>query len=308
MGRHLLVVAATVLLFALAGCVDGNLANVAEDGMDHEMALPMSGLDLQLQGCREGGGVSLYNMQEGETGPVVPFRKTSISDDTGNPSVASYGQPIPPGGATWGIWHISFVCEEHIVNGVAKGPLSGGWVGVRILPPAWDASGIQRQYFVADLSFSDWDLVEAFNAEGVHASRLLDSRIDWVAPDVVHTIFDDEEHGLFETHARMKDYKAMETGPMRFWMLITMDGSHVHDVSGKGTFRPISFDLTNSGDGARHMVVDGTGWLSHTRTDEHGEVPGAAGNVGGLLWTGFDRSLVAGPGPHDVVLNQTWVH
>lgn len=267
---------------------------------------------LALQGCDEAGGVSLYNMQEGSTGPVEPFQQTNIQDDVGNPIIASYGQPIPPGGATTGIWHISTICKSYTFNGRTGENLRWGWVAVRILPPPWDDSGIKRQYFVADLSFGDPEIVKTLQNEGgVHASRLLEGKIEWVAPMVLHTILDDEDHGVFDTWAKMRDYRPMEPGPVRFWMLIAASGGHMHHDEGASmgmVYRPISFDLVNAGDDARHLVVDGTGWLSHTRTDAHGQVPGAAGNLGGLLWTGFDRTLQAGPSPEGLMLAKTWRH
>lgn len=293
---------------ALSGCVETPLPGIPSGETGHSHDMPMLDFALELSECREGGGVSLYNMEDGDPGPTEPFRMASISDDTGNPTVASYGQPIPPGGATWGIWHITTICESYAVDGVAQdGPLRWGWVGIRVYAPPWDTSGIERQYFVADLSFGDDELVKRSQAGGVHASRLLDAKIDWVAPMTLHTVLDDEDHGVFETHAKMKDHRDLTIEPIRFWMLIPVDGGgHAHGDAPAGGYRPISFDLVQSGSG-KHLVVDGTGWLSHTRTDAHGAVPGAAGNVGGMLWTGFDRVLTPGPAPN-ITLAQTWTH
>jgi hypothetical protein len=320
MARTLVGILVVAFSLATAGCLQNGAPSRADepgaagqDSHDHEARVPLANLELDFFGCAEGGGVSLYPTQEGSSGPVEPFQVANIQDDVGNPLIGSYGLPLLPGQASMGIWHISFQCERHTIDGVDHGPVQGGWVGMRILPPPWDESGIKRQYFVTDFSFSNWDLTSRFKADGVHASRTLDSAIHWLPASFIHQVFNDEEHGIFETHAKVRPYRDMETGPMRFWLLISLEADgHSHDATGH--YRPISFDLANAAPEKakpQHLVVDGTGWLSHTRTHNHDigpvGVPGAAGNVGGLVWTGFDRTVRAGPAP-DLVLEKTWIH
>lgn len=308
---------AKVLLLALAVLLAGCLApeDVSTASLEAETApTEAPAFGLSLTGCREGGGVSLYNMQEGDPGPVEPFQLADVQDDVGDPRIASYGSPIPPGGDTWGIWHVSALCDSYAHDGEGTGPLEWGWVGVKILPPPWDDSGIERQYFVADLSFKDETIVDDLRALDVHASKTFGVKVEWLAPMVLHTVLDDEDHGVFETHAKMKDYRALDARTTRFWMLVAEGGGHAH-AGGAATdalggdhagYRAVSFDVVDTaGDG--HFVVDGTGVLSHTRTDAHGAVPGAAGNLAGVLYTGFDRTITLGPSP-DMVFDTTWTH
>lgn len=309
-----LPVLAGLVLSVLAGCVSPGPAAV-EDLASSSVAEAAPSFDLAVSGCREGGGVSLYNMEEGDPGPVEPFQLANVQDDVGNPMIASYGTPIPPGGDTWGIWHVSVVCDAYTYDGVESGPLEWGWVGVKILPPPWDDSGIERQFFVADLSFKDEALVSDLRALSVHASNTFGVKVEWLPGDVLHTVLDDEDHGVFETHARMKDYRALDARVTRFWMLVADGAGHSHADAARSAdagaaeadaWRAVSFDVVD-GAGDRHWVVDGTGVLSHTRTDAHGAVPGAAGNLAGVLYSGFDRSVTLGPSP-DLVFTKTWTH
>lgn len=323
------VLAGTLLVVFFAGCLGDETSSQSSSAREkvilghrhsaQELMAEGMPFDLEMNDCVEGGGVSLYNMQEGQNGPVTPFKRTSISEDTGRPMVASYGQPIPPGGATTGIWHTSVICQSYAYNGEpGDGPLEWGWVGVRIQPPEWDTSGITRQYFIADLSLSDPNVVKALQGNmGLHASRNLNTRVDWLDPaeTVLYTVLDDEDHGVFETWGKMKDWGDMPLGKWRFWMLVSLDGVHAHGADalgespGAGTrFKAISFDIENTGEGATHKVVDGTAMLSHTRTDAHGTGPvGAQGNVGGLIFEDFDRRITIGPSP-DLEFNRTWLH
>lgn len=313
----MLPILALTLSLALAGCLSASVAPTAEDALATASASLAPDFGVAMNGCREGGGVSLYNMKEGTPGPVEPFILADVQDDVGHPLIASYGEPIPPGGATNGIWHASVVCDSYSYQGEERGSLQWGWVGMKIQPPAWDTSGIERQFFIADLSFMDEEIVGSIrDTASVHASVTWGSRIEWLAPSVMHTVLDDEEHGVFETHARMKAYRAFEPQPTRFWMLAAQGGDHGHEAEAYAeaevgseaavTYRAVSFDLVTSG-GEDHMVADVTGILSHTRTDAHGAVPGAAGNLAAVLYTGFERTIVLGPSP-DIVFNATWTH
>lgn len=314
-----------VIAAALAGCL-GVDNDVGFSGAVADDEAPFA-LDISMTGCREGGGVSLYNMADlpvrfpdtppgvpdfngrGNQGPTKDFTLADVQPDVGYPVVASYGAPIPPGGETTGIWHISVNCDSYSYEGEERGPLEWGWVAMKIERPEWDADGPERQYFVADLSFGDADVVADLRAAtNVHASETWNGKIEWLAPMVMHTVLDDEEHGVFETHAKMKDYRAFEAEPIRFWMMVA-EGHESHgearDPEGT-TYRAISFDLWNKG-GERHFVAEGTAFLSHTRTQAHGAVPGAAGNLAGLLYTGFDRHITMGPSP-DLEFEETWKH
>lgn len=326
----------------LSGCMAGQTSDTdasdsetweADAEMPAESALP--GFQVDMKGCREGGGVSLYNSEPGDEGPADPLTRADISEVTGNPKIASYFQPITSDHVT-GIWHISVYCEEYSLTmpgDSAKkmtashdheqvgeddhhGELWWGWVGVRIDPPPWDESGIEHQFFIPDLSFLDRKIVMTLQEHLLlHASLMLEGKIDWVGPAAIHQVMDDEDHGVFQTHADMEEYKDFDIERMRFWMYVDMSGNfnhggHGHDESEDGEgphYMPVAIDLVNHGGGKHYTAVDGTAFLSHTRTNHHGPAGGAAGNTGAVLFEGFDRTLTIGPMP-DVHLEDTWLH
>lgn len=295
----------------IVGCLGAAVPPEADDALATQSAdVSLAGFGLELKGCIEGGGVSTYPTDDGATGPVEPFKLADTRDDIGGDVTIGSSGVIPPGSATWGIWHISLECDSYTYQGEERGAIEWGWVGVKIHPPEWDTSGIERQFFVADLSFPDEDILKELQGKAVHASTTWGAKIEWLAPGVMHTVLDDEEHGVFETHSKMKDYRALETQPIRFWMLVATDGSHEHgggsDASAATTYKAISFDLVDNG-GEKHLVSDTTGFLTHTRTDAHGAVPGAGGTLQAVLYTGFDRTIAFGPSP-DLVFEKTWTH
>jgi hypothetical protein len=337
MRQGTLLLASVVAALFVAGCLGGAAPSKATamdpESMPHSHDQDMMGMEdhehhgmniallkdfkVEFKDCKEAGGVSLYDMPpEGQTGPVKggPFRLYSISDDTGNPKIGTYGQPLTKGGSN-GIWHIALACTQHSLDGKDLGPYEGGWVAQRIYAPPWDNSGIVRQYFVADLSFNAGPLVNLIKeSTGLHASRNLDAKIDFVAPTTLHTILDDEDHGVFETHGKTKMWEPKDSlNKIRFWMLINPAG-HGHGTEGSEACEciPISFDLENTA--GSYQVFDGTGWLSHSRTDAHSapgpvpvQEPAATGNVGGMAYTGFDRVMTLGPMP-GIIVDKTWLH
>lgn len=306
-------------LALLAGCIQApsTRPQIGTAATHADAAAPFA---LQMKHCHEGGGVSLYPMQDGQSGPTKDFKVADVQDDVGDPVVGSYGIPIAPGEKTSGIWHVSVVCDSYAADGVSQsGPLDWGWVGMKIQPPAWDTSGIQRQFFVADLSLKDKGLVKDLRDErGIHASLSQDVKVEWVAPQVFHQLLDDQDHGVFESRAAMKDYRPFQPGTTRFWMLIPigmkgMDMDHGEMEDAPGTqYRAVAFDLVDSGSGTQ-MVAQATGFLTHTRTNEHaivaGQPNGAAGNLAEVLYDGFDRALtLSAASPDGMVFNETWKH
>jgi hypothetical protein len=144
-------------------------------------------------------------------------------------------------------------------------------------------------------------------ATGLHASRNLDAKVEILPGGGFHTILDDEDHGVFETHGKIKDWTPKTPlEKIRFWMLINPDG-HGHGSEGgnKCKCQPIAFDLESKG--GTYNVIDGTGYLTHSRTDAHGNQPVASGNVGGMAFVGFDRTFTVGDVP-EVTVEETWLH
>jgi hypothetical protein len=288
---------------------------VAGDG---SLYYPMQDFEVEMSNCREGGGVSLYESQKGDTGPTDPLLREDIAELLGDPKIGSYYRPITEGRAT-GIWHISTICESYSVNGDDRGAFEGGWVGVRVEPPPWDDSGIEHQFFLPDISFKDGQIVQDLQ-DGLlmHTSRMVDGRLDWVGPAAIHQVMDDEDHGVFQSHVTMREYGTMEVERMRMWVYADLTGNfnHGHDHAAEGAespghvphgFQPVAIDFINTGQADQWVHVDGGGFLSHTRTDHHGETGGAAGNVGGIAWEGFDRTIRVGPSAN-LVYNNTWLH
>lgn len=325
----------TLVTFGLAGCISSEdvtdlAATTLEEGTQ---ALPVR---VEARDCVESGGVSTYNMdwpaqeqfemlarlfgmdQTFGTGPTKDFEFADNSDEIGSPLINSY--MVPRTGPTYGIWHVAVVCKSYNFDGSEKASFKYGWVAMKVKPPKWDTSGIQRQFLVADLSFTDPAIVQGFvkTTEGLHVSNMLAGQVDWLAPGVVYVKLDDENHGVFETWSKMKAYREPEMGVTRYWMLKAAMAGHGHEAADASSctaeaeecptkYVPIPIDLYDSGK-AKHLVSDGQAFLTHTRTDAHGPVPGTGGNLAAVYYGGFSRTMVLGEAPAGVLLEETWTH
>lgn len=314
--------ASLMAMVAVAGCVDegpdDHFADGHSHGEDEHPAMSLADLppfQLELKDCVEAGGVSIYNSQDGATGPVEPFLRANNLHDVGAPTIGTYGQPITSDFTT-GIWHVAGQCASYTINGEpGPGEFRFGWVGVKVKAPEFDLEGPERQFFVTDLSFMDQEVVKFLRGElGLHATRMLEGGALPIGPQTVNVVMNDEDHGIFETLMTVREHQDLHVEPMRFWLYIPADGDlshgHSHDASGVDgvKYQPVSLHIENHGSGLHEVTVEGSGWFSHSRTNHHGDdVNGASGNLPGYRWSGFDRTITLGPIP-DVQYNNTWLH
>jgi hypothetical protein len=297
------------LAAVMAGCTGPSqpLSGKANDADPGAATSWLPGFDLTLRDCREGGGVTVYGLGEDRSGPTFPFARADTRAELGHPPLTSdFPTPRPVEGPTTGMWHMTLQCASYTWKGEERSNFVLGWIGVLVQPPPWDAAPpAARQFFVGDLSVGDPDVRAALHeGAGLHASQLVEARAEWLAPDLLHTLVDDADHGRFETHARMRMETRTDASLTRLWFYLHTGEAPGPDGKPEPHFRPVSLDLEDAGIAVH--TVEGLGRFTHTRTQAHAW-PGAFDNVGGLLWEGFDRAVRAGPSP-DIAFNRTWVH
>lgn len=328
---NVMILGLALPLITLAGCIDDGADILEGDLGDVGAAVPLFGAE--TKNCREGGGVSMYNYQEPAYLIDPYFEYEDILGDNGNPMIMSYGRPNtnPVDGAKAnGIWHMTVVCDEYSYMGEkADGPLKMGWVGQRVKAPAWDTSGIERQYFIADFDFSDERMVDdIIGLTGLHASYMIDGFLEWPAPNLLHQMLEDSAHGKFETRELMKDFgKAEARGDViRFWFAVEANAAHGHDEGEMGgepglpaegahedtpLYRPMAIDMYDTyHPDNKAMVIDNVRLLLHVFGPEE-TLQGNAGHQGifggATYYEGFDRKVVLA----DVeapLIDKSWFH
>jgi hypothetical protein len=303
-GRASIAILYLALVQAFAGCVGEEPAAEATDPPADPPPDADTGLKIIMKGCREAGGVSVYDRNfYRQYGPPPPFTLADISRDVDDAKVASTGPP--PTSGTSGVWHMSVVCDHASYEGQVLKEFKWGWVGVRIMPPPWDNSTIDRQYFVPDFSFAEERIVERMrNETHLHVSKMLGGTVERGQGGIVRALLDDEDHGVFDTRFPPKDAVPEGRGPMRLWFLVS--NSHSHEQSAP-SYRPLAIDVQDSGAVMRSNSHDTAAWFTHSRTTMHWPLPFGAGNVAGLLYEGLDRTMTWGPRPN-VTLDKTWLH
>lgn len=292
-----------VVGFALAGCIEDGATDVA-DGLVAAAPVALPSL-ASATGCREGGPVSMYDQATSPGYMPEPWTVEDINDDTGPPPVNSYGRPNT-GGATTGIWHFAMLCDSAVVNGETVSPFFMGYVGVKIQAPPWDTSGIERQYFIADLSFSDQWLLDQVMTIGAHTNLATEAQITWLNEerDLIYTQLYDEGHGEFEMYAFLRSHDfPLDSGPMRFWALVPIE------KDGKTLYRPVSVDFETTVSDDLAYWVSNQGQRSLVHWDEATGAPDHYGYGGGaVVIENFERSVRLGPQPEGILLEQTWTH
>jgi len=285
----------------LAGCTaPASLGPTSSGPMDdaQDGALPLPALDLAGQGCREAGGHSVH--PKGFNPLPKPWMPADIIEDVG-PQLWWSEMPdpdhpeAPREGNTIGNYHATVICDTWTFHGEDIGPMVLGFVAMRIEAPPFADDTPVRQYLITVLAASDDRVVEAFHAAGFHAvptTGLVDE-----ADGVVHTLLDTDGHGVYESYFLPKPMGPMPDGVMRLWW---------QHENANGTFSPIALDMA-SGPGGAHVAAEGNGYFSHLQTHDHDPLPGAAGHIAALMYTGFDRTFGWGPRP-DVVLEEAYVH
>ncbi|HEV8361633.1 MAG TPA: hypothetical protein VGR28_14385 [Candidatus Thermoplasmatota archaeon] len=292
---------ATVVLaaVALAGCLGAAPApqDLGATAPAPVVAVPADhGLRLDAQDCTEGGGYSTYNKADLEGLLPAPWVLADVSADLGDPLVLGLAEGPNMGGGIAGIYHATWQCATHTMDGEDGGAILGGFVGLRVEPPPFDSGGAARHYFVTVLSSGDHHLLEHLEQNGFAHVGDAQGVVEWLGP-VFHQVLDDAMHGRYEVHFVAHEAGPKDDGVTRLWMLFEGDDADYH---------PRSLDLLDTG-GVHYYAEQGNGPFTHTNTDDHAPLPAAAGNVAGLAFEGFARTVTVGPAP-PVALDQTFEH
>jgi hypothetical protein len=312
--RRALALAGVLAVVALAGCIapaqPADLAPAASEPSAATPAFPA----MDLADCIEGGGHSVYDMALLQGLMPEPWMLVDVTEDTGPVSLGNTVPPMPTPGPVSGIYHAAFTCASFALDGEEQGPLSGGFVGIRVEPPPFDTGGAQRHYLVVTFATDNAQVNEAIKAAGLHVADAAVT-VERLGP-LFHTVLDDVEHGVYEVH-----YEPIEAGPkwegtVRIW--IQLGAGHHGEFQSQAhdeVIRPVALDLVDAG-GVHLHARDASAVFSHTRTNDHDQdlgggvvipVPGVAGNTAGLGYQGFQRSIRLGPNP-GVGLAEAWDH
>ncbi len=266
------------------------------------------------RGCREAGSIAVNPMPVNAT-LADGYERADIDGEVDSPETGAGGQTLEPGPKT-GNWHMVLVCDHHTVDGVDAGSFALGWVGVMVKPPAWDTSGIERQFFLTALSVSDEVLLQRIaDASKGHVGKASGAVIEWLPPiakQEFHFAFADESHGRYQAWAAVRSVGNPGIPPTRFWINAPAVGATAHSqVDGHADgYRPFSFDFETSPDAAFEKFVerDTTDFFAHQNPDGT-PVQGHQGpNGGAIVWDGFSRAFTWGQAPSHVVLRDTYVH
>lgn len=316
------LVASLAVVTVLAGCI-GTPAQPSEGPRD--LAPAAAGLAMapvprmELADCIEGGGHSNYNL--GDIQPMMPepWQLTDVTDDIGPVTITNTIPPTPATGPQSGIYHAAFRCQSFLLDGEEQGPLSGGFVGIRVEPPPFDTGPAALKHYLVVTFATDNDAVNA--ALGTAGLDLGTSAVtlDTVGP-FFHSVLDEADHGVYESHFQPVEAGAKEDGIVRIWLQHGAEHhaaegdleAMAHDAPG---IHPRALDLVDTG-GEHFTAQDATAVFSHTRTNDHDQdfgigvvvpVPGVWGQTAGLGYRGFSRVLVPGPQPA-VALETAWDH
>lgn len=305
----------------LSGCVDEPapqpvaLLPVPPPGYFESLrALP--GLDWVMTGCSEGGGVSVYPSNVYGNPLPDPFIPADISAEVGAALIAS--QPSIGGvmtGSRAGNWHMVVTCADGVMETNGGGPeraTSYGWVASKVIPPPWDESGIKDHYLLADLSLESVALTIILrDLAGVHTTAASQIVYDKGDDAVHHALLDDPEAGAYEM--LFGATAGMDAPPLttRYWLLAPVgDHAHEHNPRGHaqaGQYRPVGFDVVDTESKAHFVSPDSSSTFTHTGTTHHGPQGAAVGNVVGVAYADFERTIRLAAMP-EVTLDRTWFH
>jgi hypothetical protein len=283
-----------VAVVALSGCIStGTRVGLPEPLAPAEAAF--DGPPVDALGCVEGGAHSVYNAQYfGQKFKPVPdpWVAADVSGDVGRAMLDTQGVPVT--GPVVGIYHPYIRCDTWSWLGVPQpGPLEMGFVAIRVEPPPFDDGTIEAQYLLDVLSTNSEELRAMLAAAGFHATKGTGLFNDGV---VLHTVFDDEEHGVYDTYATMEALGPKREGPVRLWMTLPREDELYH---------PVAVDFVDSG--GSHFAAQGEAAFTHTRTNDHPPLGGFFGWTSAVAYKDFDRSVALGPHPA-VGLEEGWRH
>ncbi|MBI4393591.1 MAG: hypothetical protein HY556_07325 [Euryarchaeota archaeon] len=297
-----------VAALLLAGCVTPPPESALETSSLaplEETIADLGGFRLEATDCVEGGGHSVHPKLKDYL--PAPWEQEDILEDVGKHMIYSEAPydpefPVPTTGHTMGNYHANVACRSWTLNGETK-EMMFGFVSMRVKPPPFDDGKANRHYLTTVIATSDHWLHEFLHKWGFHATTTKGG-IEWQG-EVFHHILDTTDHGIYESVYMTKDVGAKRDGITRLWF--QMENSD-------GTFSPVAIDMIDSG-GGKHLIAEPEGYFSHLRTEDHYQdlgfakvpIPGAAGHIAGLTWTGFDRTFTLGPRP-DVRLKAAYLH
>ena len=309
------VLAVALAALAFAGCLGAPAAPLDAEG--DRLTLPPSGPAfprLDLADCTEGGGHSNYNLDLLQGLMPEPWILADVTEDIGPVTVTNTVPPTPATGPQSGIYHAAFRCGGFLLDGEEQGPLSGGYVGIRVEPPPFDTGGAARHYLVITFSTDHAALNQLLNDAGYHVPSA-SVVVEQVGP-LFHSVLDDAEHGVYEAHFQPVEAGAKWEGTLRLWLQLGAEQGHHGGLAAQAhdAIRPVALDLTDAG-GTHLHARDASAVFSHSRTTDHDQnlggvtvpVPAVAGTTAGLGYVGFTRSLTLGPQP-DYRLAEAWDH
>ena len=300
-----------------AGCLDQPVGLDEAASEAPSIAIDES-LMIEAKNCRQGGGNSVYKMQEGQT-RVGPFLAADQRPEVGDPMIGAYTGPTAPmEGPTNGIWHVGTVCESYTYKGKEYKDFKMGWIAQLIERPDFDTWANPRiQFFVADLSFNEQAFVDATKEStgGAEISPASVVTIEWQVPEkYLHVVITEANHGTFDFTGEIhKEFGKKETEHIRFWMLPRTDGmGHAHCETdtcmmadeAPPMYRPISIDVFDTATGGgRKLAGESIGTFFHFDTAGN-----HYGNPLAHYQDGFDRTIIIGPAPEGVTYDRTWLH
>lgn len=299
MGARLLV---PVLLVAtvLAGCTAQPASQpLGTSAQPAPAAAAAPAFELDGQRCLMGGGHSVHATSVAPQIIPEPWKVADIWNDVG-PQLVYPEEPEqgpPTEGKTWGNWHVTVTCDAWQYD---DKPLDKsfvfGFVVTKVEQPPFDTGPAGPRYIVNVLATQDQAMQMFFHEHGFHATLIQASANEWPAPGVYHHLLDTTDHGRYES---IFDTKAAGDAPQnltRLWW---------QRANGDGTFTPIALDLQPHG--GKHLEADPNGYFSHLNTTDHAPVPGAVGNIAGLIYQDVDFTLKLGP-VAPVKLDKAYVH
>ncbi|MCA1812904.1 MAG: hypothetical protein LC624_03000 [Halobacteriales archaeon] len=289
--------AALLALTVLAGCTaQPATQQPLTQSAPAQVTAPAS-FDLEGQRCLLGGGHSVHSTSVAPLIIPEPWKVADILGDVG-PQLVYPEEPeegVPSEGKTWGNWHVTILCDAWQYDGKDVPGLVFGFVVTKVEQPPFDTGPPGPRYIMNVLATGDHGMHEALHKLGFHASTTTGTS-EWTAPDVYHNLLDTADHGVYESIFHTSPFGDVPQNLTRLWFQRMNDDS---------TFTPIALDLWLHG--GKHLIADPDGYFSHLRTQDHAPIPGAVGNIAGLVYQDADVTLKLGP-VADVKLDKAYEH
>lgn len=264
-------------------------------GMQHGVQGQTVPLDLRLEGCREGGGYTVYGMNTPKLLDVWTY--ADIQDRLGRQTVGSYGAPIT--GAAQGNYHATIACDSYTFRGESGSDLVFGFVVVQVEPPAFDTGGATLHFLSAQILTNKPDIAQEIQRQtGLHV-MVGAGLVEMVSGSpVVHAVWDGlEMHGVFDANVPVQRVRTLEQDTYRLWSL---------QWGGDKMFHPVAIDVRTLG-GEFYTAPGAIGTLSQTEAGQSRGQPALAANSNAIYIDGFSATIDFGPRP-SVMTTAEWEH